>query len=250
MGRGSGREALRRARRVRGVTRAAFGRRGQTRLRAPELPHHAARRAAPLARARRARRRRRVAVAAAVVDLVVSLELRAHGVFEVRSPIGGTRDARRATRRRRTPRDARRPRGRRRRGRARVSARGETAETRDRAWRGRGRKKKCMFIYLITSHTYSSVWVLSYTQVRLRYKRTDPPVPRYLLEMYFTGACHLQTAPAVCVQASISSMRDSMSSVSWPGPAARRGSSNEEAGGSVGGCGAAASGAGANEKPA
>ena len=47
---GSGREAaeaLRRARRVRGVTRAAFGRRGQTRLRAPELPHHAARRAAP-----------------------------------------------------------------------------------------------------------------------------------------------------------------------------------------------------------
>ena len=49
MGRGSGREALRRARRVRGVTRAAFGRRGQTRLRAPELPHHAARRAAPLA---------------------------------------------------------------------------------------------------------------------------------------------------------------------------------------------------------
>ena len=86
MGRGSGREALRRARRVRGVTRAAFGRRGQTRHRAPELPHHAARGAAPLAHARRARRRRHVAIAVAVVDLVVDLELRAHGVFEVRSP--------------------------------------------------------------------------------------------------------------------------------------------------------------------
>eukprot|EP00964_Phaeocystis_antarctica_P147424 scaffold114012_cov63-Phaeocystis_antarctica.AAC.1 len=44
-----GREALRRAPPRPRVSRAAFGRRGQTRLRAPELPHHAARRAAPLA---------------------------------------------------------------------------------------------------------------------------------------------------------------------------------------------------------
>ena len=52
----------------------------------------------------------------------------------------------------------------------------------------------------------------------------------------------------VRVQASTSSMRGS--SASWPDPAARRGSSNEEASGSVGAWAAAASGAGANEKPA
>ena len=71
MGRGSGREALRRARRVRGVTRAAFGRRGQTRGSVPQscrtTPLVAPPR--PLAHARRprARRRRHVAIAAAVL---------------------------------------------------------------------------------------------------------------------------------------------------------------------------------------